>query len=237
VVQQSVTMFPVLVSISNENGQLLPGMNGEVTMMVARQSDVLAISVDALRGMRDASTVASVLGLDPDSVRARARAQMASFASARPDSAGSRQMGAGGLAGGRPGRNAGAGAGGGSAARGGSRSGGGQAGGGRGGWSGQGGGSGGGAGGGLGGGASQAQVAFVKTASGYEARLVRVGVSDFEYTQVISGLEEGDEVALLSVAEVQAQRNALTNRIRSRMGSGLTGSGSGGSRPATGGGR
>jgi len=81
-------------------------------------------------------------------------------------------------------------------------------------------------------GASQAQVAFVKTANGYAARLVRVGISDYEYTQVLAGLEEGDQVALLSVAEIQAQRSALTDRIRSRMGSGLQtsgGSSSGGS--------
>jgi HlyD family secretion protein len=35
VIQQSVTMFPVLISLDNENGVLLPGMNGEVSVQVA----------------------------------------------------------------------------------------------------------------------------------------------------------------------------------------------------------
>ena len=36
VVQSSVTMFPVLVSLNNLDGALKPGMNGQVTMEVAR---------------------------------------------------------------------------------------------------------------------------------------------------------------------------------------------------------
>jgi HlyD family secretion protein len=68
-------------------------------------------------------------------------------------------------------------------------------------------------------------------------RAVRVGVSDFEYTEVLGGLEEGDQVALLGVAEIQAQRNALTDRIRSRMGSGLTNSGGSSGGSSGGGGR
>ena len=232
VVQQSVTQFPVLVSMDNEQGLLLPGMNGEVTMLVARQQDVLAVPVDALRGVREAGPVAAALGLDPDSVRAQVRTAMMSggggAASAGGDSARAVRDGADGSRAGtsRGGANAGA-----AAARRAGASG--SAGSGR--TGGFGGGNTGGTSGvGLGGanGASQAQVAFVKTADGYAARLVRVGISDYEYTQVLAGLEEGDQVALLSVAEIQAQRSALTDRIRSRMGSGLQtsgGSSSGGS--------
>src|SRR4029079_1428530 len=40
VVQQSVTLFPVLISIANEGGLLLPGMNGEVSMLTAEHDDV-----------------------------------------------------------------------------------------------------------------------------------------------------------------------------------------------------
>lgn len=235
VVQQSVTMFPVLVSLTNENGLLLPGMNGEVKMQVARETDVLAVSVDALRGLRDAAAVAVVLGLDPDSVRTRVRGQMAVPAVARGDSSQDTRPAMRGPGAGAGARRDGA-AGGGPGAqrfgRGGSGAGGGQA-------RGFGGGSGAGNGSSPGGaGAGQPQVAFVKTASGYEPRLIHVGVSDYEYTQVLSGLKEGEQVAMLSVAEIQAQRSALTERIRSRMGSGLTGSGSGGgARPSSGGGR
>ena len=45
VVQQSVTMFPVLISLSNENRQLMPGMNGEVNMLVDQRQDVPAVPV------------------------------------------------------------------------------------------------------------------------------------------------------------------------------------------------
>ena len=84
-VQQSVTMFPVLVAIANENGLLLPGMNGEVVIAIAERTNVLAVSLDAVRSMRELPTVATALGLQPDSVRADVRRQMqARMAAARP---------------------------------------------------------------------------------------------------------------------------------------------------------
>jgi hypothetical protein len=79
------------------------------------------------------------------------------------------------------------------------------------------------------------QVAFVQTARGFEPRLVRLGIRDFDYAQVLDGLAEGDEVVLISVAEAQAQRNQRIERIRERVGSTMPGaggssSGSGGTR-------
>jgi HlyD family secretion protein len=238
VVQQSVTQFPVLVSLDNEEGLLLPGMNGEVTMLVARQNDVLAVPVDALRSMREAGTVATALGLQADSVRSQVRAQMMALAAgtggtggASADSARAARRAANGGAGRAGGGFNRGGPGGGAAGRPGG-AGGRSFGGGAGGRS-----FGAGAGGAAGAGGSQAQVAFVKTANGYEPRAVRIGISDFEYTQVVDGLKEGDQVVLLSVAEIQAQRSALTDRIRSRMGSGLTNSSSSNSSSGSGGGR
>lgn len=38
VVQQSVTMFPVIVSLENSEGFLKPGMNGEVSMLIDRRN-------------------------------------------------------------------------------------------------------------------------------------------------------------------------------------------------------
>jgi len=94
VVQQSVTMFPVLVTISNLEGLLRPGMNGEVSILIDRRENVLAVPNDAIRNLRESATAASALGLNPDSVQAQIRAQMAS-------------MGGGmGGQGGRPGANA-----------------------------------------------------------------------------------------------------------------------------------
>jgi HlyD family secretion protein len=79
VVQQSVTMFPVLVTLSNLEGLLKPGMNGEVSILIDRRDNVLAVPNDAIRTMREAATAATALGLDPDSVQASIRAQMASM--------------------------------------------------------------------------------------------------------------------------------------------------------------
>jgi HlyD family secretion protein len=91
VVQQSVTMFPVLITISNLDGLLKPGMNGEVSILIDRRDDVLAVPNDAIRSVREAATAATALGLNPDSVQAQIRAQMASLG--------------GGMGGGRPGAN------------------------------------------------------------------------------------------------------------------------------------
>jgi hypothetical protein len=81
-------------------------------------------------------------------------------------------------------------------------------------------------------------MVFVKTGNGFEPRLIRIGVSNFDYAQVIDGVTEGEQVALLGVAEIQAQRNESMQRIRQRMGSGVpgVGGGGGGGTPRQGGG-
>jgi HlyD family secretion protein len=76
VVQQNVTMFPVLVSLENRDGLLMPGMNGEVSIQADRREDVLAVPNDAVRTVREAAQAATALGLDPDSVQAQIRASM-----------------------------------------------------------------------------------------------------------------------------------------------------------------
>jgi hypothetical protein len=96
-----------------------------------------------------------------------------------------------------------------------------------------------GAGGGRG---MRGQIAFVQGPKGLELRVIRTGIGDFDNLEVIAGLVEGEQVALLNVAEAQAQRSDLQSRIRQRMGSGMPGvpggrgGGSGGGRPSGGGG-
>ena len=76
VVQSSVTMFPVLVTLDNREGLLKPGMNGEVTVLVERREDVLSVPNDAVRQTREAAATAKLVGLDPDSVVAAVQEQM-----------------------------------------------------------------------------------------------------------------------------------------------------------------
>jgi HlyD family secretion protein len=237
VVQQSVTMFPVLVAIDNENGQLLPGMNGEVTIDIASRNQVLAVPLDAIRTLRELPTVALSLGLNADTLKAQVQrqidARMAARAKAGADSSqlapgapgagwhrgprGGAGVAAGGYA---------AGGNGGAGTRGAGGFAGRAAGGGRGGFS---------AGGASADGgamsaarAARAQIVIVKSAKGLEPRLVRIGISDFDYSEVINGLEEGEQVALLSVAEQTAKRKQQQAQIAQRMGNGLPGSGGGG---------
>jgi len=67
--QQNVTMFPVRVRIENREGLLKPGMNTEVEIHVGRREGVLAIPNAALRTQKDVGSAAMVLGLSPDEVQ------------------------------------------------------------------------------------------------------------------------------------------------------------------------
>ena len=320
-IQQAVTMFPVLVSIDNVGGLLMPGMNGEVSIEVERRDNALAVSNDAVRSPNEIVSVATLLGLNPDSVRAQLAAQggrggqrgqagqgaqsgqagpasgnvVAAPASQRGGSGAADAQQGGGRQGGRQGgfnlpdvtdqqcqqvtaalaknpavetkiadlrtkmRNgeidraamqaesqklyASAGVDANVAracafrARGGDRAGGGQGG-------GQGAGQGAGRGAGQGiepgsqqsGSAQGAQGAggqagqfrrgaggrrgmvFVVNDGKYIPRVVRLGVSNFDVSEVISGLNEGDSVAILNVAAMQARQQEELDRMRSRGG-------------------
>ena len=253
IVQSSVTMFPVLVNLNNADGALKPGMNGQVVMDIARHDNVIAVPSDAIRNARDAATVAPVLGLTPDSLRS-------TLAAGRRGGATSATASSGGVADtSRRGRFRGAA----SSTPGGLPAGGGplgdstrrrrfaQAGGGGGGASPSGGASSGGAQGGFGGagagagGGSGMQVVFVKKDEKYTPRLVRVGISDFDYTEILSGVNQGEQVALLGAALLQAQREQMQQRMRAGTGGGLQqqtapaagagGAGGAGGRPGGGG--
>jgi HlyD family secretion protein len=70
VVEQNVTMFAVLVSLDNPEGLLLPGMNAEVDIQIARADDALTIPVMALRTNRDIVSTAGILGMSEETLRA-----------------------------------------------------------------------------------------------------------------------------------------------------------------------
>jgi HlyD family secretion protein len=70
-VEQNVTLFPVLISLPNEEHLLRPGMNVEARFEVARRDDVLTVPVTALRTERDIATTAGIIGLDEGAIRSR----------------------------------------------------------------------------------------------------------------------------------------------------------------------
>ena len=270
VIQQSVTMFPVIISLDNSDGFLKPGMNGEVSMVVNRRDNVVAVSNDAVRTVREAASAAAFVGLNPDSVSAQVREMQAKMGNGNSGRGGAGQpmgdapaaqavvaSGAGAPGGataageppragsGRDGSGRG-GSGRGGSGRGGSVRGqkpsgevgatgagrGGATGAGRGGATGGGGGTSGatalGAGmsGGRPGGATRSRTAlvFVQIGEGkYEPRLVKLGASNYDYSEVLSGLREGDNVATLAVAALQAKREQANDRFRGMAGGGVPG--------------
>lgn len=90
-VTQNVTQFPVLVNILNPGHLLKPGMNTEVEVHVGQRQGVLAVPNAALRTQSDVGSAADVLGLDQKAVQQ----QLAQQAAPRGDS-GSASMGGGG---------------------------------------------------------------------------------------------------------------------------------------------
>ena len=290
VIQNSVTMFPVWVSLPNSDLSLLPGMNGEVSIITQDRRNVITVPNDAVRSMKDAPDIGAELGVSADTMNALSPrrgfggAGGGSTSVAGGGRGGNRGGGAGGFRGGRGGGAAGA-------------------------AGGMGGGMGGGgitvpdsvctivmkkftasnaramldslrsqmragkidttamrtrtqaiyktagvaadtaracmrsaAGGGSGAAIGQPVVAFVKTPTGWSPRMVRLGVSDFDYTEVISGLKEGDEVALLATIALQASRDKNSARAKAMVGGALPGAssttpprgGGGGGRPGGG---
>jgi HlyD family secretion protein len=84
-------------------------------------------------------------------------------------------------------------------------------------------------------------LVFVAEGTTYKPRIVMLGPGNYDYTEVVSGLREGERVALLASLAVQAQREQQNERFRRGMGGipgmqGGQGGQGGGGRPRGGGG-
>jgi HlyD family secretion protein len=206
VVDQNVTMFPVLVRLANPERLLKPGMNAEVSIEIADRTGVVAVPNSAVVSLREAASAGTALGLDEEELRAK-------LAEMRPARGNGRPGGEGGESGGGASGN-------GSWNRGGARGAGGE---------GRSGGRSFGGGAPAGGGEATAQtrpgVVFVKSPAGPEPQFVLLGLSDWDNTEVLRGVEPGTEVYLISVARLQQQQEQLTNRMRERAGGGMFGGG------------
>ena len=120
VVQQNVTMFPVLVNLNNAENLLKPGMNGEVSVLIDERNGVLAVPNDAIKNPREAVATGAMLGLGADTIQAELRAQGFNSGGARGGfgggNGGARRGGNGGGGGGGGGANGRGGSGGGGTA-------------------------------------------------------------------------------------------------------------------------
>ena len=264
VVQQNVTMFPVIVTLDNSSGLLRPGMNGEVVIEIAQAPDVLLIPNNSVVNPQDVQPAAMALGLDPDDLDMRSlfagRGRGGPGARGQVGFQGGTRAGGARPGTGQPGRRQGGGAlrdgsteespgGGLESNRGSSANGGGpfnqelrdslraridrgdisqdsarvllmgrfrdgsegrgfdpqQAG-----QAGQG---------------PTAQrrgvrpaVVFVFGEDGVPApRPVMIGLNDWDFTEIVSGLDEGEELAVIGAAQLRATQDEFLNRIRGRM--------------------
>ena len=233
---QNVTMFPVLVRIQNKEGLLRPGMNADVEIHVGRRDNVLAVPNAALRTQRDVSSAAGVLGLSPTEVTKELAAQQGTqrgpdSTAGRPDSArlGAGASGTRGDSAARLARRAG----GDSTAA----------------FRRRGGGGGGSAGGRMpkggytrrGQGQTTRYIVFVKRGGRIQPIWIRTGLTDLDYSEVLSGLEPTDSVLLLpsaSLVQSQADMKERLNRVTGGGGAvpGMRAQ-TGGGAPAGGGGR
>ncbi|WP_163992731.1 efflux RND transporter periplasmic adaptor subunit [Pyxidicoccus caerfyrddinensis] len=265
-VEQNVTLFPVIIRMDNPEGLLRPGMNAEVSIEISRRRDAVTVPNAAVATMKDARSAATAVGVSEEAVRAVMRpaggAPGAGGASgadnagngnaaegngtvARGEGARGRGMGdgagngdanaggagtpggatttatAGGAAAAAAGANAGAagavaGAGGANvvpaASQGGGRGGRGMR------------------GGSQATGDTRPGIVFVQGAKGTEPRRVVLGMSDWESSEVVSGLEPGEKVLLISVAQLKAQQQRSTERMRQMAGGIVPGAGGAGGR-------
>jgi HlyD family secretion protein len=74
--------------------------------------------------------------------------------------------------------------------------------------------------GGIGGGDVRPAIVFIQTdsASRPEPRSVMLGVNDWDYTEVIRGIEQGERIVLMSVARLQQQQQEMLDRMRTNTG-------------------
>jgi HlyD family secretion protein len=232
VVQQNVTMFPVIVTLDNRSGLLKPGMNAEVEVLIDEATDVLLVPNNAIVNVQDAGPAAMVLGLDPETLDlASLRTPTRPAAAVEGDSSGAPAAAAGetAAAGGRPDlarlreqvqrgeisqdsvralmarlRSAGGGQ------RGFTR--------------------------GAAGAAGEAvtrdraaprpAVVFVVDAEGVpRPRRVMIALNDWDHTQVVSGLEGDERLAVIGAAQLQAQQQEWLEQVRSRSGGSPLGGG------------
>ena len=209
VVDQNITMFPVLVRLANPEGLLKPGMNAEVSVAIAQRRGVVAVPNAAVVAVKDLVSVGTMLGLDAQAMRAKlGQGRGGEGRNTREGRPGNR--GEGGERGGRA-RGLGASAPEGSTASSASPAEGGPT-------------------EGNPSGEARRGFVFVRGASGPEARAVRIGVSDWDFTEVIEGLAAGDSVYLISVARMQQQQQRMSDRMRQSTGFGGGASGGSGGR-------
>lgn len=218
-IQSSVVMYPVIVHLDNSEGILRPGMSAEVTVLLAERANTLTLPNNAIVTPQEVAAAGAVLGVPESrlqidrSVFQELMQQVRGSASpgegeevaagerpeGAPDRAAIREAMASGdreaamrAMGSNPQAMRQAFAGG---ARGQARGGQGQP--------------------------RQAVVFVVNDRGEVAPRPVLLGVNDWNNSEILAGIEEGERVALIGGAQLQAQQQQMSQNMRARMGGGL----------------
>lgn len=227
-VESNVVMFPVIVRLDNREGILKPGMSAEVSVLLARREEALTLPNNAIVTFEELAAAGAVLGIPEDRLqldrnvfqelnRELAARRGEDTTRSGDEVAGSREAPgelanlrervaqgeisqeearemmreAGAARGGGPGGPGGQGMRAGPGAR---RAGGGS-------------------------GDTRPGVVFVMGPDGQLApRAVLIGVNDWDASEILVGLEEGEQVALIGGAQLQARQQEQSERMRARMG-------------------
>ncbi|MGE0551821.1 MAG: efflux RND transporter periplasmic adaptor subunit [Gemmatimonadales bacterium] len=160
VVDQNVTMFPVLARIANQEHLLRPGMNAEVEVHIGEVGDAVAVPNAALRPFEDLPVALEMLGLSEEAGSAfRTRG-------GEPVS----ELGGDDVSEGEAGT------------------------------------------------AIRRYVAFVVENGQPRPVAVRAGLTDFDYTAVLAGLEVGDSVLILPTSGLLEEQQEREQWVRERVG-------------------
>jgi HlyD family secretion protein len=136
VIEQNVTMFPVLIQLDNREGLLKPGMNAEVAIEIAKRGGAVTVPTGAVVALPDAASAATLVRVPQSAINAANASAPKSFPAG-----------------------------------------------------------------------AQPAFVFVQGAAGAEPRRVTIGVSDWEHTEIVSGLKPGEKVMLVSVLRVRAEQS------------------------------
>jgi HlyD family secretion protein len=215
-IQSSVVMYPVIVHLDNSDGILRPGMSAEVTVLLAERPDALTLPNNAIVTPQEVEAAGAVLGV-PESRREIDRSAFQQLAQQlrgggpaqvgegrgaagedRPEMEAIREAMASGdrqaamrAMGGNPQAARQAFAAGRGQARGGPDQ------------------------------PRQAVVFVVDDEGQIHPRPVLLGVNDWNNSEILAGIEEGERVALIGGAQLQAQQQQMSQNMRARMGGGL----------------
>jgi HlyD family secretion protein len=64
------------------------------------------------------------------------------------------------------------------------------------------------------------RLVMARDSSGFSPRTIKVGVGNYDYSEVIEGLQEGDEIQITTVSRAKQEAEAFTERMKTRQGVG-----------------